>query len=62
MFLILANSNCWTLFQQELYKKTEELEEKKADRRVVEREIVSGFILYFRGVGQVSTDEFTSSY
>lgn len=47
MFWIIAYSNCWTLFQQELYKKTEELEEKKADKRVVEREIVSGFIWFF---------------
>lgn len=32
------------LFKQELYKTTEELEKKKADKQMVESEIVSGFI------------------
>lgn len=32
------------LFKQELYKTTEELQEKKADKQMVESEIVSGFI------------------
>lgn len=41
----LVNYCLILLFIQELYKTTEELEEKKADKHMVESEIVSGFIL-----------------
>ncbi len=44
---MLLNIKAELWFLQELYKTTEELEEKKADKQMVESEIVSGFILTY---------------
>lgn len=41
------------MFPQELFKATQELQEKKADKQMVESEIVSGFIWTYERVNTV---------